>query len=68
MEHCDSDYYADDATVHTHENIPNEIESKLKQDSNNTKLWCKQNKKEINNAKTTCMIVGTQPRTNIFYL
>ena len=60
MKHCDSDYYADDATVHTHESAPNVIESKLQQDGNNTKLWCKQNKMEINYDKTTCMIVGTQ--------
>ena len=48
MKHCDSDYYADDATVHTHGSTPNVIESKLQQDGNNTKLWCKQNKMEIN--------------------
>ena len=53
-------YYA---TVHTHGNTLNVIESKLQQDGNNTKLWCKQNKMEINYDKTTCMIVGTQHRT-----
>ena len=63
MKHCDSDYYADDATVHTHGSAPNVIESKLQQDGNNTKLWCKQNKMEINHDKTTCMIVRTQHRT-----
>ena len=62
MKHCDSDYYADDATVHTHGNAPFVIESKLQQDGNNTKLWCKQNKMGINYDKTTCMIVGTQHR------
>ena len=39
------------------------IESKLQQGGNDTKLWCKQNKMEINYDKTTCMIVGTQHRT-----
>ena len=63
MEHCDSDYYADDATVHTHGNIQTEIEAKLQHGGNNTKLWCKQNKMEINYDKTTCMIVGTQHKT-----
>ena len=53
IKHCDSDYYADDATVHTHGSAPNVIESKLQQDGNNTKLWCKQNKIEINYDKTT---------------
>ena len=48
MEHCDTDYYADDVTVHTHGNIQTEIESKLQHDGNNTKLWCQQNKMEIN--------------------
>ena len=28
MEHCNRDYYADDATVHTHGNIQTEIEAK----------------------------------------
>ena len=63
MEHCDSDYYAIDATVHTYGNIQTETEAKLQRDGNNTKLWCKQSKMEINYDKTTCMIVGTQHRT-----
>ena len=46
-----------------HMEIHKVIESKLQQDGNNTKLWCKQNKMEINYDKTTCMIVGTQHRT-----
>ena len=55
------------ATVHTHGKTPNVIESKLQQDGNNTKLWCKQNKMEINYDKTTCtcMIEGTQQWTKI---
>ena len=40
-----------------------EIEAKLQHDGNETKLWCKQNKMEIDYDKTTCMIVGTQQRT-----
>ena len=40
----DSDYYADDATVHTHGNTPIVIESKLQQDGNYINLWCKENK------------------------
>ena len=47
MKHCDSDYYKDDATVYMHGNTPKVIESKLQQDDSNTKLWCKQNKIEI---------------------
>ena len=70
MEQCNSDYYADDATVYTHGNtrarLPTEIEAKLQHDENYTKLWCKQNAMEINYDNTTvhtCMIVGTQHRT-----
>ena len=63
MEHCDSDYYADGATVHTHGNIQNDIEAKLQHDGNNTKSVCKQNKMEINYGKTTCMNVGNQHST-----
>ena len=51
MNYCNSDYYAEDATVHTHVNTPNVIASKLQQDGNNTKLWCKQNRMEKNMIK-----------------
>ena len=69
MKHCDSDYYTDDATVHTHGHTTKVIEPKLQQDGNNTKLCCKQNKMEINYDKTTCMIVGRQHIiAKIFYL
>ena len=44
---------------HTHGHIKTEIEAKLQHDGNNTKLWCKQNKMEINYDKTRCMIIGT---------
>ena len=67
MEHSNSDYYAGDATVHTHANtracLPTEIEAKLQHDDNNIKLWCKQNSMEIDHDNTTCMLVGTQLRT-----
>ena len=42
MEHCNSDYYADDAAVHTHGKmracIQTEIEAKLQHDGNNTNI------------------------------
>ena len=47
MENCNSDYYADDATVHTHGNIQTEIEAKLQHDGNSAKLCYKQNTMEI---------------------
>ena len=64
IEHCDSNYYTDDATVHTYGNIQTEIEAKLQHGGNNTKRWCKQNKMEIKYDKTTCMIVGIKHTKN----
>ena len=68
MKHCNSDYDADDATVHTLGNTQNVTEFKLQQDGNNTKLWCKQIKMGKKYDKTTCMIVGTQHGTKISYV
>ena len=44
IEQCDSDYYADDATVHTSGKTKSDIETKLQHDGNKTKQWGKQNK------------------------
>ena len=46
MEHCDSDYYADDTSVHLNGNIHTEIEAKSQHEDNPKKLKCKQNKME----------------------
>ena len=43
MEHCDSDYYADDATVHTAGKTKNDVEAKLQNDGNNAKFWGRHN-------------------------
>ena len=66
MKHCNSDYHADDATVHTLGNTQNVTEFKLQQDGNNTKLWCKQIKMGKKYDKTTCMIVGTEQKYPTF--
>ena len=44
MEHCDSDFYADDTTVHINGNIQTKIDAKPQHDGNTKKLKCKQNK------------------------
>ena len=44
IEQCDSDYYADDATVHTSGKTKSDVEAKLQHDRNKTKQWDKRNK------------------------
>ena len=39
MEHCDSDYYADDVTVHTTGKTKTDVETILQNDGNNAKFW-----------------------------
>ena len=64
MEHCDSDYYADDATVHTTGKTKkkNDVEAKLQNDGNNAKFWGRQNKMNVHYDKNTCMLIGTRHR------
>ena len=44
IEHCDSDFYADDATFTTSGKTKTDVESKLQHDGNRSKLWGKHNK------------------------
>ena len=65
FDHCKSDLYADDATVHyTGKNVSN-IEHNLLCDFKNAIDWSKPNKMNIHYGKTTCMLVGTRQRLNI---
>ena len=65
FEHCKSDLYADDATVHdTGKNISN-IEYHLLCDFENAIGWRKPNKMTIHNGKTTCILAGTRQRLNM---
>ena len=65
FDHCKSDLYADDATVHyTGKNLSN-IEHNLLCDFKNAIDWSKPNKMNIHYGKTTCMLVGTRQRLNI---
>ena len=63
MEHCDTDYYADDTTVHTNGENEIAVQAKLQLDARNAELWSKQNKMHLNYNKTTCMLIGTRYRT-----
>ena len=63
IEHCDSDYYADDATVHTRGKTKSDIETKLQHDGNRSKQWGKQNKMNVHYDKTSCMLLGTRHST-----
>ena len=60
---CDSDYYADDATVHTSGKTKYDIEAKLQHGGNKTKQWGKQNKMNMHYEKTSCMLIGTRHST-----
>ena len=58
--YCFSDFYADDATLHTHSNSIAIIEETLQTDGIIVKQWGKENKMHINYTKTTCMAMGTR--------
>ena len=57
FEYCLSDFYADDATVHTNDKNIDTIEHKLQTELGNANIWSKQNKLPLNYGKTTCMIL-----------
>ena len=57
-----SDFYADDATVHTHSNSFATIECNLQTDGDKVKTWGKQNKMHIHYIKTSCMVLGSRHR------
>ena len=63
IEQCDSDYYADGATVHTSDKTKSDVEAKLQHDRNKTKQWGKQNKMNMHYEKTSCMLLETRHST-----
>ena len=63
IEQCDSDYYADDATVHTSGQTKYDIQAKLQHDGNKTRQWGIQNKMNMHYEKTSCMLIGTRHNT-----
>ena len=60
LNYCYSDFFADDATIHTNGKMLKTIEENLQSDANSAKVWCKQNKMHINFDKTTYMVLGTR--------
>ena len=62
LQYCSSDFYADDATFHTHDKDIHTIESRIHPDFNASKLWSTSNKMHIHYQKTSCMTIGTRQR------
>ena len=62
---CFSDFYADDATVHTHSNSFATIECNLQTDEDKVKTWGKQNKMHIYYIKTSCIVLGSRHRLHV---
>ena len=60
LNYCYSDFFADDATIHTNSKMLKNIEGNLQLDANSAKVWCKQNKMHINFDKLTYMFLGNQ--------
>ena len=54
IEQCDSDYYADDARVHTSGKTKSDVEAKLQYGGNKTKKLGKQNKMNMHYEKKSC--------------
>ena len=61
FEFCLSDFYADDAKVHTNDKKLDTVGCKLQGELGNAKHWSKQ-KRPSNYNKTTCMALGTRKR------
>ena len=51
LNYCYSDFFADDATLRTHDNKPHKVEEKLQCSGDNAKDWSRQNNKHINSDK-----------------
>ena len=52
MNHCETDFFADDTTLYTNSKNIDTKENKLQNDLKNAKLWSEQNKMKINHNKT----------------
>ena len=62
LQYCASDFYADDATFHTHDKDIHTIESRKQSNINGSKLWSTSNKMHFHYQKTFCMTIGTRQR------
>ena len=62
FEFCLSDFYADDATVHTNDKEVDVVEHKIQGEFGNAKHWSRRNNLPINYTKSNCMMLGTRRR------
>ena len=66
MNYCYLDFFADDATLHTHDNKPDKVKEKLQCGADhNAKDWSGQNNLHINYDKTNYMILGRTNKQNV---
>ena len=66
MNYCYSYFFADDATLHTHENKPNKVEENSQGGADhNAKDWSRQNNMYINYDKTNYMTLGRTNKQNV---
>ena len=56
FEFCLSDFYADDATVHTNDKEVDVVEHKIQGEFGNAKHWSRRNNLPINYTKSNCMM------------
>ena len=67
MKYCYSDFFADDATFHTHDKLFERVGMKLKSGTDTVKGWSRQNKMHIHYDKTNYMILGGMRKLNDNY-
>ena len=76
MNYCFSDFFVDDALIHTHDIKVDKAEEKLQYSTDNENGWSQQNKMHINYDKTNYTILERANKKsllqefslNIFYL
>ena len=67
MKYCYSDFFADDATFHTHDKLFERVEMKLQSGADTAKVWSRQNKMIIHYDKTNYTILGGMHKLNDNY-
>ena len=65
VSYCYSNFFADDATLHTLDNKPYKVEKKSQCGADNAKDWSRQNNMHINYDKTNYMILGRTNKQNV---
>ena len=68
MKYCYSDFFADDATFHTHDQVLETVENKLQYGADNAKDWSRKNKMHIHYNKTSYMILGATDKFSEFHI